>query len=160
MHIQAATPADLPQILAIYAHARQFMAEHDNPKQWENGDPPQALVESDIARGCCYLCMQGEQIAAVFYFAQEEDPTYHVIDGQWCMDGPYGVVHRIASSHIARGAGSFCLQWAFAQCGNVRIDTHEDNYVMQNLLAKNGFVRCGTIYLENGSPRIAYQKVL
>jgi len=30
----------------------------------------------------------------------------------------------------------------------------------QHLLAKYGFCRCGTIYLENGSPRIAYQLVV
>ena len=28
---------------------------------------------------------------------------------------------------------------------------------MQRLLEQNGFVRCGTIYIWDGSPRIAYQ---
>ena len=30
---------------------------------------------------------------------------------------------------------------------------------MQHILEKNGFVSCGTIYVADGSPRIAYQKV-
>jgi hypothetical protein len=30
---------------------------------------------------------------------------------------------------------------------------------MQHLLDKNGFKYCGVVYLENGSERIAYQKV-
>ena len=45
-------------------------------------------------------------------------------------------------------------------CGNLRIDTHEKNIPMQGCLAKNGFARCGIIYLEDGDPRIAYQKVI
>lgn len=30
---------------------------------------------------------------------------------------------------------------------------------MQHLLEKYGFVRCGIIYLPDGAPRIAYQKM-
>ena len=37
--------------------------------------------------------------------------------------------------------------WAYAQCGHLRIDTHGDNTVMQNLVKKAGFTRCGTIYV-------------
>jgi predicted GNAT family N-acyltransferase len=51
------------------------------------------------------------------------------------------------------------MQWAASHADNVRIDTHENNYVMQNMLKKNGFVHCGTIYLEDGQPRMAFQKV-
>ena len=99
-------------------------------------------------------------MAAVFYFAAEEDPTYGVIkDGAWLSDAPYGVVHRIASGRAVKGAASFCLEWAFGQTGNIRIDTHENNIPMQNMLKKNGFRYCGRIYLENGEPRIAFQKV-
>ena len=34
MEIRHTTENDLPVILAIYAHARRFMAEHGNPNQW------------------------------------------------------------------------------------------------------------------------------
>ena len=44
--------------------------------------------------------------------------------------------------------------------GNIRIDTHKDNKIMQGLLARHGFSYCGIIYLKNGSPRLAYQRVL
>lgn len=40
----------------------------------------------------------------------------------------------------------------------MRIDTHENNKVMQHLIKKNGFQECGIIYVEDGSPRIAYEK--
>ena len=81
-----------------------------------------------------------------------------VEDGAWVNDTPYGVVHRIASAGTVKGAGFFCVQWAFRRCGNLRIDTHRDNTVMQNMLRKNGFSYCGIIHLENGDERLAFQK--
>lgn len=97
-------------------------------------------------------------MVAVFYFAIEEDPTYKMIyKGQWLNDKPYGVVHRIASAGTVRGAGEFCLTWAISQSKNLRIDTHEDNVVMQRLLGKLRFQYCGIIYLKNGEPRLAFQ---
>ena len=72
---------------------------------------------------------------------------------------PYGVVHRIASDGSVHGTGSFCLNWAYAQCGHLRIDTHGDNIVIQNLLKKLGFVFCGIIYVqEDNDPRLAFEK--
>ena len=38
----------------------------------------------------------------------------------------------------------------------MRADTHADNVYMQRALEKSGFVRCGRIYTEDGSPRGAY----
>ncbi len=159
LRIEKTGPEQLEQVMDIYARARRFMAEHGNPDQWGNTKPGREQVERDIAEGNSYVCMDGEQIAAVFYYRKGDEPTYREIhDGAWLNDDPYGVVHRIASAGTVKGAGSFCLDWAFAQCGNLRIDTHRDNRVMQGLLAKNGFVRCGVIYLEDGDERIAFQK--
>ena len=56
------------------------------------------------------------------------------------------------------GVGTRCIQWAMEQSGHVRIDTHVDNTVMQSLLLKLGFVRCGIIHVqEDPDPRIAYE---
>ena len=35
----------------------------------------------------------------------------------------------------------------------------EDNKIMQKVLLKNGFQETGIIYVEDGTPRIAYEKV-
>ena len=43
---------------------------------------------------------------------------------------------------------------------SLRIDTHEGNVVMRKMLEKHSFVHCGTIYLENGDARVAYEKML
>jgi len=67
-------------------------------------------------------------------------------------------VHRIATGGARKGAGAFCLNWCLDQCGNLRIDTHRDNRPMRALLAKLGFVYCGVIYVEDGTPRLAYYR--
>ena len=89
------------------------------------------------------------------------ESTYDVIeDGSWIGDENYGVVHRVASDGTVKGTGSFCVMWAFEQCGHLRMDTHGDNKVMQSMLAKLGFVHCGTIYVEEDEyPRLAYEKM-
>lgn len=160
MKIRKSRPADLPILLGLYEQARAFMAAHGNPTQWGNTDPPAERVEQDIREGCSYVCEEDQRIIATFYFRMGEDHTYRVIhEGAWLNDTPYGVVHRITSDGTVRGTGSFCLNWAFSQCGNLRIDTHQDNTVMRSLLAKNGFVQCGVIITDNGTSRLAFQKV-
>lgn len=159
MQIRKTKPEELDQVMAIYAHARQFMAEHGNPNQWGKVKPAREQIVADIECGCSYVCEEKGEIAAVFFYCKGIDPTYiQIYEGQWLNDKPYGVVHRIAAAGTVKGAGSFCLNWAFSQCGNLKIDTHRDNVVMQNTLKKNGFVYCGIIYLEDGDERLAYQK--
>ncbi|MBQ6346470.1 MAG: GNAT family N-acetyltransferase [Clostridia bacterium] len=165
MTIRHSTPQDLDRMMEIYAHARSFMAEHGNPNQWGPTQwPPRELIEQDIREGHSYVCVGDDgRVAGTFYFIQGMDvePTYrNITDGAWLDDGPYGVVHRIATDGSARGVGAFCLNWAFGQCGHMRIDTHGDNAVMQRLLGKLGFIHCGTIHVEEDDfPRLAYEKV-
>ena len=159
MEIRQTRMDELDKVMDIYARARRFMAEHENPTQWGQTRPSREEVLSDIQRSNSYVCIEGDEIVAVFYFAKEADPTYaNIYDGSWLNDEEYAVVHRIAAAGTIKGAGSYCMDWACAQADNVRIDTHADNYVMQNMLRKTGFVHCGTIYLENGEPRMAFHK--
>ena len=160
MQIRAARIEEIAQIMEIYARAREYMREQGNPTQWGENYPSEELVRRDIARGCCQVCVDEEGICGVFYFAVEDDPTYRkIFDGAWQSDAPYAVIHRIAVGKHGRGVAKACFDYAWAQHQNIRIDTHIDNLPMQRALAKNGFVQCGTIYLENGEDRIAYQKV-
>lgn len=160
MEIRKATEEALEEILEIYSHARKFMAENGNATQWGNTYPPLERVRQDIAEGKCHICVEGDRILCVFYFAIEEDPTYTDIrEGEWLSEEPYGVVHRIASAEGTKGAASFCLNWAFERTGNIRMDTHDNNRPMQGLLRKSGFQYCGRITLADGSPRIAFQKI-
>ena len=162
MEIRKATETDLNEIMEIYAEARGFMVQTGNPHQWaERCWPPEWLIRQDIEAGKSYVCQDEGSLAAVFFYDYGEgvDPCYAVIDGAWCQDGPYGVVHRIAA-RAGRGAGKVCIQWAYDQCGHLRIDTHADNRVMQKVLRQLGFAYCGVIHiLEDNAPRLAYEKI-
>lgn len=158
MKIRKATLDELDPIMEIYDGARAYMREQNNPTQWGGGYPSRALIQADMEKGCCYVCEEDGELLGVFYYAEEADPTYVSIDGAWLNDRPYGVMHRIAVAARGRGVASFCFDACFSRCKNLKIDTHSDNIPMQRALEKNGFVRCGIIYLENGDPRFAYQK--
>ena len=155
--IRQASMEDLQRILEIYAHARAFMAKNGNPNQWGKSKPPKERLITDIEQGNLYVVTAEEKIRGVFAFFLGEDPTYRKIeDGAWLSDAPYGTIHRIASD----GSGGIfptALTWCRERIGHIRIDTHHDNVVMQHVVEKAGFQRCGIIYIADGSPRIAYE---
>ena len=155
-NIRLAQQADLDEIEAIYEQARRFMIQNGNPTQWDNGYPWRDMLEEDIWLERLYVAEDHHEIYGVFMFALGEDPTYgYIKDGAWLSDLPYGTIHRIAS----RRSGVFAQALAFCRgkCSHIRVDTHADNKPMQHLAEKHGFKRCGIIYVEDGTPRIAYE---
>ena len=141
MEIRKATPGDLEGIRAVYAAAKAFMDAHGNASQWEPGYP------DSVIHGV-FVCILGE------------DLTYRVItDGAWRNDDPYATIYRLGSDGALPGFTGRCFDFCKGLCPDLRADTHEHNTVMQHLLEKNGFLRCGTIITTNGTPRIAYHFV-
>ena len=159
MYVRRSNMEDIPAMMDLYAQARAFMRENGNPNQWDESYPSRELLEKDIAFGNSYIVEDDEKnLAATFAFIKGEAPTYYGIEnGAWLNHEPYGTIHRLAGNTSYHGIASGCIGWCKSQIGNLRADTHEDNKIMQHLLEKNGFVRCGIIHLANGAPRIAYQ---
>lgn len=157
--IRYATIQDLDILDEIYDTARKFMVSHNNPNQWNDGHPNHEDLAIDIQKNQLYVIEINQQIQASFVLFEHEDPTYQYIEGAWLNDHEYVVVHKVATRNLIRGMGTQILDYAKSKQKDVRIDTHEDNIPMQNLLRKNNFQPTGTIYLENGFPRIAYQYV-
>lgn len=157
--VRQAAMEDLGRILEIYAYARAFMAENGNPNQWGKTNPPKELLLEDIRQRNLYVVTATEKICGVFAFLPGEDPTYReILEGAWRSDAPYGTIHRIASDGSG-GIFSAALAWCRKQISHIRIDTHHDNVVMQHVVEKAGFQRCGIIYIADGTPRIAYELV-
>ena len=157
--IRNAVSSDIDSIMPIYERARRFMAENGNPTQWTGGYPSRSVIESDIAAGRLFVCTAGDRIEGVFAFMLDAEPNYAVIEGAWLNDLPYGTIHRVASAGIRSGVASDIFNWCAERISNLRIDTHEDNRIMQHILVKNGFVRCGIVHIRGGSPRIAFQRI-
>ncbi len=158
MEIRRANMAEYDEILRIYERARQFMRETGNPDQWKNSEPTPGQVMADIESGELYV-IYDDAIEGVFVLTEGSDPTYNYIEGKWLVEGAYRAVHRVASAGRKKGILKLIMDYAFSHISSIKIDTHKDNKVMQHQLEKYGFVPCGTIFLENGESRIAYQMV-
>ena len=157
MEVVLAKEEDLERLEALYAQARAFMREHGNGGQWGGQYPPRALLLEDIEKARMHLIKDGDELLGAFVFFVGEEPSYRAIDGTWLTDSAqYGVIHRVASA----GKGGFVrrvVEFCTAQADDLRIDTHRDNAPMRGALEKLGFVPCGTVTVDDGTERIAYE---
>lgn len=156
--IRPAKPQEFAQILKIYEAARLYMKTHGNPLQWGAHHPAPEILKEDMRRGQLYVLEGADGSAhAAFVFFTGAEPSYAQIDGAWLDDCPYGCIHRVASDGTLHGVFGQIADFCKARANSLRIDTHQDNKTMQHLVEKSGFIRCGIIHLQDGSPRIAYQ---
>lgn len=155
--IQKAKLEDLPQILRVYEAAREFMRTHGNPTQWGATYPSEEMLRSDIAAGELFCIWENEKIHGCFLMMERPEPTYRMIEGAWRNDSAYVTLHRVAGDGTIHGIFASMLAFARERSGHIRLDTHRDNHVMQNLAERNGFQPCGIVYMEDGTPRIAYE---
>lgn len=162
MLIQKANHSDIDVLMSIFDKARGIMRSNGNYSQWTGGYPAKELIESDIDNGYCYKCVdESGEIVGVFAFIMGLEPTYiNIYEGSWLNDNKYyGTIHRLGSTPESRGVAKACFEWCESQTADLRADTHNDNFIMQHALEKANFKYCGIIYLEDGSPRKAYQKI-
>ena len=162
MRIRKGTQSDIDAIMSCYETARRFMRDSGNNSQWINGYPSRELVSKDIADGLSYVGIdENGEVAMAFAFIIGADPTYSIIeDGQWINNRPYGTIHRLGSNGKYHGILRMCVDFCMTEIDNLRLDTHVDNLIMQHAAKKLGFKRCGIIYCDDGTPRIAYQRYL
>ena len=157
MEVVLAKEEDLERLEALYAQARAFMREHGNGGQWGGQYPPSALLLEDIEKARMHLIKDGDELLGAFVFFVGEEPAYRAIDGKWLTDNTqYVVIHRVASA----GKGGFVrrvVEFCEARTDDLRIDTHRDNAPMRGALERLGFVPCGTVIVDDGTERIAYE---
>lgn len=161
MTLRLAAAADIPEIMAVLEAARGIMRADGNLSQWGNGYPSVGVVGADIDASFGHVLVEEGRIVGYFAFVPSPEPTYaEIFGGRW-LDGkaPYHVIHRIGSLPEVHGVFSAIMDFAFSREGNIRIDTHRDNRIMQHNLRKHGFSYCGIIYLASGDERLAYQRI-
>ncbi len=157
--VRPARVADVDELMRVFAAARRAMVLSGNPNQWTDGYPERGLVEQDVAEGRQWAVTDGAgRVVGTFCFLHGPEEAYAVIEeGRWPHEAPYWVIHRLASDGSRHGVFRCVLDWCAARAAVLRVDTHADNLIMQRLLERNGFVRCGIIY-QRRSPRLAYQR--
>ena len=172
---------DMSALMEIFSEARRTIAAL-GIDQWQNGYPNEEVITDDIERGYSYCAeIKGEnveeKICATFALIDDGEIYYDFIkDGDWQNDSglsvigknvTYLAIHRVAISVFCRGTGMSTRIIEFAtdfvkkhNKNSLRIDTHKGNVVMRRMLEKHGFVHCGTVFLDNGDPRVAYEKII
>lgn len=161
---------DIIHVMPIFEEARGTIAAL-GIDQWQNGYPSEAVILADVEKKQSYVCEKAGTICGTFAIIDDGEPTYDkIFDGAWLTGdgrGDYIAIHRVAISVSCRGSGlsgkiiEFATDFA-ERLGrkSLRIDTHRGNMVMRRMLEKNGFCHCGTIFLENGDERVAYEKMI
>ena len=161
MTIRPAQTNDLSDIMAVLEAAKGIMRASGNAGQWVGGYPSEEIILQDINQGYGQVVVADGRIAGYFAFIPSPEPTYaEIFNGAWLDDSlPYHVVHRIGSYPEIHGVFRAIMDWCFERDGNIRIDTHRDNRIMQHNILKYGFQYCGIIHLATGDERLAYQKM-
>ena len=167
MEFRKAVEADIDSIMKIIKQAQDYFKEK-GINQWQNNYPNVEVISNDVAEKNSYVLLKNNEVVATAVVSFKGEKTYESIyEGKWISDKEYAVVHRIAvdnnykglglSSQIIKSVEELCIDKGVF---SIKIDTHEQNSSMQKLLRKNKFENCGIIYLEDNSPRIAFEKIL
>ncbi|MDR2149030.1 MAG: GNAT family N-acetyltransferase [Tannerella sp.] len=161
-------PSDLPRMMEIVRQGQISIGKLDI-NQWRNGYPSQDIINQDIENGNSYvLTTDADEVIAIATVIYNYEPTYDKIyDGEWLTHGDFVVVHRmaVAEEFKQQGIASILLKGIEKQAiaDNIpafKIDTHEGNIPMRKTFESNGFTYCGRIFLQDGNPRIAYEKII
>lgn len=162
--IRKATHTDLDAIMKIVRSAQSALAEL-GIDQWQDGYPQREIISSDIDANIGYiLCDEHNVPIGYIAIVLNGEPAYsQIAPSSWHTPDNYVVVHRLCISESARRKGMALLLMRhaahIAQCADIyamRIDTHEGNTRMLNLLTKLGFEYCGKIIYEQSGERVAY----
>lgn len=167
MKFRKTTIADIADIMQIIAQAQAYL-KSQGIDQWQNNYPNPDTIRNDIDNDNSYVLEMDGLIVGTAAIVFTGDRNYDVIyDGEWLSCGEYAAIHRIAVAAEYKGSGlaSVIIKDVEHMCADrnihsIRVDTHEKNTSMQRLLQKNDFQYCGIIYLEDGSKRIAFEKII
>ena len=167
MEFRRSTEIDINSIMGIINQAQTYFKEQ-GINQWQNNYPNIKTIKDDINSNNSYVLLKDDCVVATVAVSFDGEKTYDKIyEGEWVSNNEFAVIHRIAVDNLYKGLGvsseiiknveRLCLS---RNIHSIKVDTHEENVPMQELLKKNKFNYCGIIYLECGDKRIAFEKTL
>lgn len=166
MKVQKAEKKELAEIMQIIDDARAYLREEKIP-QWQAEYPSYRDIEADIEQESFYLLKEQEAILACANLSLDKDPFYDEIEGDWLQNGVYASIHRLAVAKAFRHQGCSrmflsLLEEKARDLGalSLRIDTHQKNEAILHILKKAKYHYCGIVYVEDQSPRLAFEKIL
>ncbi len=161
MAVRPAVLDEVPHIMELVAHSRSIMRQNGNHSQWV-GYPTDEMIADDIRQGIGHDVVSCGQVVGYFALLRTPEPTYAYIEGGHWLDDttPYGTIHRLCCAPGMHGIARQAFAFSEAQCESVRVDTHRNNTIMLHLIQRFGYCHCGVVYMRDGSPREAFQKMM
>lgn len=157
---------DMEQIMEIVENAKSYMKEN-KINQWSKNYPNEDVFLADLKENRLYVAEIKGKVVGMAVLVLDGDEDYKNIDGKWLIDGKYGVIHRIAvnpdykSQNVAKNLLDFFEnKLKELNYDSIRVDTHKDNKSMLRFIEKNGFQKCGIVYIRKTDERIAFEKPL
>lgn len=168
MEFRKSEYVDIDNIIEIIEEGKVSLKKAQIP-QWTDGYPNRETIMEDIDKGYSYVLVNNGEIvgtAALIYGVEE---TYKkIFEGEWLSElEECAILHRVAIKESEKGKSLAVRIIEFVQedakakgMESIRIDTHRKNKSMRKMIEKSGFEYCGIIYLEDGSERIAFEKLI
>ena len=158
---------DINQVMEVIEQGIAYL-KSSGVDQWQNNYPNEEIIKEDIVNGYGYVLEDEGKIVGTVALSFDGEPWYDdVYDGKWITNEDFLVIHRLAVNDNVRGksAASDILRQAEKLCAlrgvkSIKIDTHEDNVIIQNFIKKNGFEYCGLVILGSEGKRLAFEKIL
>ncbi|OXZ28212.1 GNAT family N-acetyltransferase [Finegoldia magna] len=166
MIIRHANKTDLIDIMVIIEKAKIYMKEN-KINQWSENYPNEDVFLADLKENRLYVAEIKGKVVGMAVLVLDGDADYKNIDGKWLSAGKYGVIHRIAvnpdykSQNVAKNLLDFFEnKLKELNYDSIRVDTHKDNKSILRFIEKNGFQKCGIVYIRKTDERIAFEKPL
>jgi len=132
--------------------------------QWGPNYPTLEIVKQDIVDGIGYAITNDGILCGYCAITFDGDPEYDKHPEIWLSNGPYMVIHRTAFSNAVRGKGLFHQFFTCAKqialehnLHSIKVDTQDENKVMQHLFDKEGLKYCGPVFYDG--PKRGYEIV-
>ena len=156
--IRPTTCDDKEAVMSMYDHSRNLMRSMGNTTQWV-GYPTASQLAADIANGSSWIVELRGRAVGTFALVDGDEPTYGRIDhGRWTDTAHrYATIHRVARAAGVHGIAAAAFCHAKKLHPYLRVDTHVSNPAMRHIIECQGFVPSGTVYMNDGSERLAYE---
>jgi len=165
--LRKTTAEDINQVMEIIKQAKAYL-KVSGVDQWQDEYPNEEIIKQDVVDGYGYVLESEGRVVGTVALSFDGEPWYdNIYDGKWITNEDFLVIHRLAVSDDVRGtdAALEMMRQAEKLCelrgvSSIKIDTHEDNVIMQKFVKKNGFEYCGMVILGSEGERLCYEKVL
>ena len=165
MELRRIEEKDFNQTMQLINETKAYF-KSVNSVQWQGEYPCLATIQKDFELNQGYVLVHNNEVIGYGAIILGHDPNYDFIVGSWLQNGPYAVLHRlcIKSDYKGKNLAHYFFEELEKQAkqtnSSLRVDTYHENHSMLRLIEKEGFTYCGVVYMEDHSPRNAYEKVI